>query len=85
MCALFLSPPLLHHLSPFIMCLSLSHPCSQIKDQESEAQYCKLVRQLLDDHKDVVTLLAEGLRECRKHIQVRNPLGQLWVGIYKLW
>ncbi|KAG8140669.1 putative 3-methyl-2-oxobutanoate dehydrogenase lipoamide kinase-like protein [Naja naja] len=40
-----------------------------IKDQESETQYCKLVRQLLDDHKDVVTLLAEGLRECRKHIQ----------------
>lgn len=42
----------------------------QIKDQETEAQYCKLVQQLLDDHKDVVTMLAEGFRECRKHLQV---------------
>nr|KAF6439836.1 branched chain keto acid dehydrogenase kinase [Rousettus aegyptiacus] len=40
-----------------------------IKDQADDAQYCQLVRQLLDDHKDVVTLLAEGLRESRKHIQ----------------
>ncbi|XP_009007720.2 branched-chain alpha-ketoacid dehydrogenase kinase isoform X2 [Callithrix jacchus] len=40
-----------------------------IKDQAEEAQYCQLVRQLLDDHKDVVTLLAEGLRESRKHTQ----------------
>lgn len=30
------------------------------------------MRQLLDDHKDVVTLLAEGLRESRKHIEVRG-------------
>ncbi|XP_064449084.1 branched-chain alpha-ketoacid dehydrogenase kinase isoform X6 [Mirounga angustirostris] len=40
-----------------------------IKDQADEAQYCQLVRQLLDDHKDVVTLLAEGLRESRKHLE----------------
>uniref|UniRef100_A0A671N433 Protein-serine/threonine kinase n=1 Tax=Sinocyclocheilus anshuiensis TaxID=1608454 RepID=A0A671N433_9TELE len=39
-----------------------------IKDQETEARYSKLVKQLLDDHKDVVTMLAEGFRECRKHI-----------------
>lgn len=44
----------------------------QIKDQAEEAQYCQLVRQLLDDHKDVVTLLAEGLRESRKHVEVRE-------------
>lgn len=42
----------------------------QIKDQEMEARYSKLVQQLLDDHKDVVTLLAEGFRESRRHIQV---------------
>nr|XP_023414748.1 LOW QUALITY PROTEIN: 3-methyl-2-oxobutanoate dehydrogenase [lipoamide] kinase, mitochondrial [Loxodonta africana] len=40
-----------------------------IKDQTEDAQYCQLVRQLLDDHKDVVTHLAEGLRESRKHIE----------------
>ncbi|MBN3309006.1 BCKD dehydrogenase, partial [Amia calva] len=45
-----------------------------ITDQETEAQYSKLVQQLLDDHKDVVTMLAEGFRESRKHIQVRLVL-----------
>uniref|UniRef100_A0A673WDD5 Protein-serine/threonine kinase n=1 Tax=Salmo trutta TaxID=8032 RepID=A0A673WDD5_SALTR len=40
-----------------------------IKDQEMDARYSKLVQQLLDDHKDVVTLLAEGFRESRRHIQ----------------
>uniref|UniRef100_A0A9J8A3Z9 Protein-serine/threonine kinase n=3 Tax=Cyprinus carpio TaxID=7962 RepID=A0A9J8A3Z9_CYPCA len=49
-----------------------------IKDQETEARYSKLVKQLLDDHTDVVTMLAEGFRECRKHITdetlVRNFL-----------
>uniref|UniRef100_A0A3B5MMX3 Protein-serine/threonine kinase n=1 Tax=Xiphophorus couchianus TaxID=32473 RepID=A0A3B5MMX3_9TELE len=50
----------------------------QIKDQEVEARFCKLVQQLLDDHKDVVTMLAQGFRECRRHIQdetiIRNFL-----------
>lgn len=49
-----------------------------ITDQEMETRFCKLVQQLLDDHKDVVTLLAEGFRESRKHIQdemmIRNFL-----------
>uniref|UniRef100_A0A8C2WJ78 Protein-serine/threonine kinase n=1 Tax=Cyclopterus lumpus TaxID=8103 RepID=A0A8C2WJ78_CYCLU len=40
-----------------------------IQDQDAEAQFCKLVQQLLDDHKDVVTMLAQGFRECRRHIQ----------------
>ncbi|CAI5642806.1 unnamed protein product [Oreochromis niloticus] len=50
----------------------------EIKDQDVEARFCKLVRQLLDDHKDVVTMLAQGFRECRRHIQdemvIRNFL-----------
>ncbi|PAA80164.1 hypothetical protein BOX15_Mlig003650g2 [Macrostomum lignano] len=36
-----------------------------------EEQYSGVVRQLLDDHKDVVTMLAEGFRECSRHI--RDP------------
>ncbi|KAK1882759.1 [3-methyl-2-oxobutanoate dehydrogenase [lipoamide]] kinase mitochondrial [Dissostichus eleginoides] len=40
-----------------------------IGDQEVEARFCKLVQALLDDHKDVVTMLAQGFRECRRHIQ----------------
>uniref|UniRef100_A0A669F3S0 Protein-serine/threonine kinase n=1 Tax=Oreochromis niloticus TaxID=8128 RepID=A0A669F3S0_ORENI len=46
----------------------------EIKDQDVEARFCKLVRQLLDDHKDVVTMLAQGFRECRRHIQVQRYL-----------
>uniref|UniRef100_UPI000B4C4D71 3-methyl-2-oxobutanoate dehydrogenase [lipoamide] kinase, mitochondrial n=1 Tax=Lonchura striata TaxID=40157 RepID=UPI000B4C4D71 len=34
-----------------------------------ESRFCALLRQLLEDHRDVVTLLAEGLRECQRHIQ----------------
>ncbi|XP_037126171.1 3-methyl-2-oxobutanoate dehydrogenase [lipoamide] kinase, mitochondrial isoform X2 [Syngnathus acus] len=40
-----------------------------IANQEAEAGFCKLVQQLLDDHKDVVTMLAQGFRECRKHVR----------------
>ncbi|XP_039612547.1 3-methyl-2-oxobutanoate dehydrogenase [lipoamide] kinase, mitochondrial [Polypterus senegalus] len=49
-----------------------------ITDQETEVRYSRMVQQLLDDHKDVVTMLAEGFRECRKHVQdetlIRNFL-----------
>ncbi|XP_058483308.1 3-methyl-2-oxobutanoate dehydrogenase [lipoamide] kinase, mitochondrial isoform X1 [Solea solea] len=40
-----------------------------IKDQDVDTRFCKLVQQLLDDHKDVVTMLAQGFKECRRHIQ----------------
>lgn len=50
----------------------------QITDFDTEKGYCELLQGLLDDHKDVVTQLAAGFRECRKHIQneelVRNFL-----------
>jgi len=39
-----------------------------IETIEQEAEFCKLLRALLDDHRDVVTLLAEGFKECKKHI-----------------
>ena len=41
-----------------------------ITDRETEAGYSALLRDLLENHKNVVTDLAEGFRECRKHIQV---------------
>lgn len=44
--------------------------CLQIEDQDVDARFCKLVQQLLDDHKDVVTMLAQGFKECRKHMTV---------------
>lgn len=42
-----------------------------------EARFCKLVQQLLDDHKDVVTMLAQGFKECRKHMTV-TPLSHVF-------
>ncbi|XP_065715615.1 branched-chain alpha-ketoacid dehydrogenase kinase isoform X1 [Patagioenas fasciata] len=47
----------------------VSPRCPQIQGTADEARFCALLRELLDDHKDVVTLLAEGLRECRRHIR----------------
>ena len=37
---------------------------------ESETKYTEILRGLMDDHRDVITLLAEGFKETRKHIQV---------------
>ncbi|NXF27852.1 BCKD dehydrogenase, partial [Rhodinocichla rosea] len=64
------NPTILHHCHTCIspVCISPVSPV-QIQVHSDEAQYCALLRQLLEDHKDVVTLLAEGLRECRRHIQ----------------
>lgn len=42
---------------------------SPVTDFEKEARFTQMLSQLLDDHRDVVTLLAEGFRETRKHIQ----------------
>uniref|UniRef100_A0A8C6R8P5 Protein-serine/threonine kinase n=1 Tax=Nannospalax galili TaxID=1026970 RepID=A0A8C6R8P5_NANGA len=63
------NPTILHVHELYIRAFQKLTDFPQIKDQADEAQYCQLVRQLLDDHKDVVTLLAEGLRESRKHIE----------------
>lgn len=42
----------------------------QINTRDHEIGYSELLRELLDAHKNVVTMLAEGFRECRKHIHV---------------
>ena len=43
---------------------------SQIQNMEQELQWSDTVRSLLEDHKDVVTHLAEGFSECRKFVTV---------------
>jgi len=40
-----------------------------VLDLESEKRFSQMLRRLLDAHKDVVTQLAEGFRECRKYIE----------------
>ena len=32
-----------------------------------------VLRELLDDHKDVIGTLAQGFKESRKHIKVKMP------------
>lgn len=63
------NPTILHVHELYIRAFQKLSEFPPITDNEMENRYCKLLRQLLDDHKDVVTLLAEGLRESRKHIQ----------------
>jgi len=41
----------------------------QINDFEAEGRFSKMIQGLLDDHSDVVTLLAEGFKESRRHIK----------------
>lgn len=45
-----------------------NHP--PIRTSDDEAAYSRLLRNLLDDHTHVVTQLAAGFKECRRHIQV---------------
>ncbi|OTF82072.1 pyruvate dehydrogenase kinase-like protein [Euroglyphus maynei] len=47
-----------------------------ITDQEKELGFTSMLRELLDAHKNVVTMLAEGFRECRKHIQNEDMIRQ---------
>ncbi|XP_050411184.1 3-methyl-2-oxobutanoate dehydrogenase [lipoamide] kinase, mitochondrial [Patella vulgata] len=43
-----------------------------VVDLGIEKDFSDTLRSLLDDHKDVVTLLAEGFGECRRHINDEN-------------
>uniref|UniRef100_A0A3Q3EXD0 Protein-serine/threonine kinase n=1 Tax=Labrus bergylta TaxID=56723 RepID=A0A3Q3EXD0_9LABR len=65
----FRSLPFIIGCNPTILQVVRTQFSRHIKDQDEEARFCKLVQQLLDDHKDVVTMLAQGFRECRRHAQ----------------
>jgi len=42
----------------------------QITDDDSELKFCQALTALLEQHREVVTMLAEGFTDCRRHIQV---------------
>ncbi|XP_051632208.1 3-methyl-2-oxobutanoate dehydrogenase [lipoamide] kinase, mitochondrial [Manacus candei] len=63
------NPTILHVHELYIRAFQKLSDFPPIQGQSDESRYCSLLRQLLEDHKDVVTLLAEGFRECRRHIQ----------------
>uniref|UniRef100_A0A2C9KRG6 Protein-serine/threonine kinase n=1 Tax=Biomphalaria glabrata TaxID=6526 RepID=A0A2C9KRG6_BIOGL len=52
----------------FIRAFHILSDFGPIKDLEQEAKWAETLRSLLDDHKDVVTQLAEGFSECRKYV-----------------
>ncbi len=44
----------------------------EIKTEEDEEQFAAALRSFLDDHKDVISMLAQGFKECSKLIKVKN-------------
>ena len=44
----------------------------KIEDADTEERYSRLLQQLLEDHKEVVTLLAEAFKETSKYIKVND-------------
>ncbi|KAK7081130.1 hypothetical protein SK128_027956 [Halocaridina rubra] len=53
----------------YIRAFNILNGFPPILTSEDEQAYSRRLSQLLDDHKDVVTNLAAGFRECRRHIQ----------------
>ncbi|KAM6288806.1 LOW QUALITY PROTEIN: branched-chain alpha-ketoacid dehydrogenase kinase [Aegotheles albertisi] len=68
------NPTILHVHELYIRAFQMLSDFPPIQSQGDEGRFCALLRQLLDDHKDVVTLLAEG-RECRRHMEDPRSLG----------
>ena len=63
------NPTILQVHEMYIRAFEILYEHSPVSDLNSEAKYTQTLQQLLDEHKDVVTLLAEGFSECRRHIQ----------------
>lgn len=63
------NPTILHVHELYIRAFQMLSSFPSIDTHDVEQNYSKMLRGLLDDHKDVVTLLAEGFKECRKYIK----------------
>ncbi|XP_068226584.1 branched-chain alpha-ketoacid dehydrogenase kinase-like [Palaemon carinicauda] len=60
----------------YIRAFNILNGYAPIVTLEDEQSYSRRLYQLLDDHKDVVTNLAAGFRECRRHIQHEDQVAQ---------
>ncbi|KAL3856503.1 hypothetical protein ACJMK2_011254 [Sinanodonta woodiana] len=60
----------------YIRAFHLLSEFPHIQDLELEEQYSRLLHNLLDDFRDVLTLMAEGFAECRKHIKDEDMIRQ---------
>ncbi|XP_038061572.1 3-methyl-2-oxobutanoate dehydrogenase [lipoamide] kinase, mitochondrial-like [Patiria miniata] len=68
------NPTILQVHELYIRAFQMLSEFPQIKNHETEHRYCQMVKGLLDDHKDVVTHLAEGFRESKKHMKDENMI-----------
>ncbi|XP_022085742.1 3-methyl-2-oxobutanoate dehydrogenase [lipoamide] kinase, mitochondrial-like [Acanthaster planci] len=66
------NPTILQVHELYIRAFHMLSEFPQVTDRDTELRYCRLVKGLLDDHKDIVTHLAEGFRESKKHIKDEN-------------
>lgn len=62
----------------YIRAFHMTNDFPPIHNLDDEQKFSRLLRQLLDDHRNVVTLLAEGFRECNKHINDTNMVKQFF-------
>ncbi|RXG68148.1 [3-methyl-2-oxobutanoate dehydrogenase [lipoamide]] kinase, mitochondrial [Armadillidium vulgare] len=67
----------------YIRAFNILNSFELIKTHKDEEKYSQVLRQLLDDHKDVVSRLAQGFRECRRHIKEEdeNYVGVIHLGM----
>lgn len=63
------NPTILKVHEMYIRAFYILHEHPPIVDFKSEHAYTNTLKTLLDDHSNVVTMLAEGFSECRRHIQ----------------
>ncbi|TRY70657.1 hypothetical protein TCAL_02866 [Tigriopus californicus] len=63
------NPTILSVHELYIRAFHILNDFPEIVTSEDEEKYSQVVKDLLDDHKDVVSLLAEGFRESRRHIE----------------
>lgn len=68
------NPTILTTHEMYIRAFHLLSEFPPINDLETEERYSAMVQQLLEDHKEVVTLLAEGFKETRKHIKEESMI-----------
>ena len=56
----------------YIRAFHILNDFPEILTAADEEKYSQVLRELLDDHKNVVSQLAQGFKECRKHIKVKK-------------
>lgn len=69
-------PTLLEVHEMYIQAFNVLSDLPEIKTMDDEENLSKTLRDLLDDHRNVITMLAEGFLECRKHIKTEDTVRQ---------